>query len=279
MLVRRSTLDEVGGIDVNFPTGDDIDLSIRFLKAGYLLQVDKTVFVYHHGFQTGERLYGGPSKPGGWNSPTMTDDTNRMIINKHGFKAWWRTMCKGFWEGWGANRGQEIYDKTHHGKGCEDAAVLSSVNGCPPDEILEIGCGGRKTVEGSIGLDKEKKGTPIPFTGRSSVADVVADAQDPLPFNGKKFQVIIARHVLEHCVDVVGALDSWKDALADDGTMIISVPDERISHTIFLNGDHVHAFTPDSLTKIVQGAGLDVTKTSDLYGSDSFTLEIRKDLQ
>ena len=279
MLVRRSALDEVGGIDASFPTGDDIDLSIRFLKAGYLLQVDRTVFVYHHGFQTGTRLYGGPDKPGGWNSPTMTDDTNKHIIQKHGFKAWWWTMCKGFWDGWGKGREEEINGKANAGKGSEDVAVLESVNGCMPQEILEIGCGGRKTVEGCVGLDREVKGTPIPFTGRSSIADIVADAQYPLPLDGKKFKIIIARHVLEHCIDVMGALSSWKDALDDDGVMIISVPDERIAHTILLNGDHVHAFTPGSLTKIVTSAGFEVTKTSDLYGADSFTLAMRKGLQ
>lgn len=276
MLVRRSALDEVGGIDTNFPTGDDIDLSIRFLKANYILQVDRTVFVYHHGFQTGNRLYGDHTKPGGWNSAKMTEDTNRMLINKHGFKAWWWTMCKTFWNGWGADRESEIFEQCHAGKRSEDDVVLSSVNGCKPEEILEIGCGGRKTVEGCVGLDKEKAGTPIPFTGRNSVADVVADAQKPLPFNGRKFKVIIARHVLEHCVDVMGALNSWKETLDDDGTMIISVPDERIADTILLNGDHVHAFTPDSLVKIVESAGLEVMKTSDKYGADSFTLEMRK---
>jgi len=276
MLVRRSALDEVGGIDLNFPTGDDIDLSIRFLKAGYILQVDRTVFVYHHGFQTGIRLYGDHTKPGGWNSPKMTNDTNRMLINKHGFKAWWLTMCRSFWNGWAAGRENEIFKDIHAGKQSEDEIVLSSVNGCSPEEILEIGCGGRKTVDGCVGLDKEKPGTPIPFTGKCSVADIVADAQNPLPFNGRKFKVIIARHVLEHCVDVMGALDSWKDTLDDDGTMIISVPDERIADTILLNGDHVHAFTPESLVKIVESAGLKVTKQSDLYGADSFTLEMRK---
>lgn len=100
VLVKRSALKDIGGIDDSFQTGDDIDLSIRFLKKGYSLLADKSVFVYHHGFQTGKKLYGGPEKPGGWNSKKMTDDTNRHIIQKHGFKAYWLTMCKSFQEGW-----------------------------------------------------------------------------------------------------------------------------------------------------------------------------------
>ena len=138
----------------------------------------------------------------------------------------------------------------HYGKGKEDVAVLSSVNGCDPSDILEIGCGGRATVEGSVLLDKETKGTDIPFTGRKCVADIQADAQLPLPLDGKQFKIVIARHVLEHCVDVVGALRSWRDAMTDDGVMIISVPDESLTKTIVLNSEHVHAFTPKSLSNI-----------------------------
>ena len=52
------------------------------------------IFIYHHGFQTGEKLHGKPSKPGGWNSRKMSDDTNRHLIQKHGFIRWWKTMCK-----------------------------------------------------------------------------------------------------------------------------------------------------------------------------------------
>jgi glycosyltransferase involved in cell wall biosynthesis/predicted SAM-dependent methyltransferase len=276
MLLRRSTLDEVGGVDETFDTGDDIDLSIRFLKAGYIMIVDKSIFVYHHGFQTGEKLYGTPDKPGGWNSRDMTVSTNKHLIQKHGFMAWWKTMCRSLAQGWFKDDMARYQNIVHRGKDVETEVVLSSVNGCSPSDVLEIGCGGLKTIEGCIGLDKEKRGEPIPSTGRNSIADIVADAQEPLPLNGKKYKVIIARHVLEHCVDVIGALESWKDALADDGVMIISVPDERIADTILLNSDHVHAFTTESLCKIIKVAGMQVTKVSDNYSADSFTIEVRK---
>ena len=52
------------------------------------------VFIYHHGFQTGEKVHGKPSKPGGWNSRTMSDETNKHLIQKHGFIRWWKTMCR-----------------------------------------------------------------------------------------------------------------------------------------------------------------------------------------
>ena len=58
--------------------------------------------------------------------------------------------------------------------------------------------------------------------------------------------------------------------------MIISVPDESTANTIHLNSEHVHAFTAESLTNIIEVVGMKVTKTSVGYGPDSFTLEIRK---
>lgn len=279
MLTRRSTLDEIGGVDETFPTGDDIDLSIRFLKNGYFLVTNRKSFVFHHGFQTGIKLYGGPEKPGGWNSPKMVDDTNKHLIQKHGFIAWRNTMCLSLRDGWLKDSDVKTFRDHNPNMGLESNVVLSSVNGCDPSEILEIGCGGVKTVEGSVGLDKEIAGVHIPCSDKDSVADIVADAQDPLPLNGKKFKIIIARHVLEHCVDVVSALRNWSDALEDDGVMIISVPDESLANTIALNSEHVHAFTAKSLTNIINAVGMKVTKTSEGYSTDSFTLEVKKKTQ
>ena len=92
MLVRRKALDECGGVKPEWEHGDDIDLSIRIRSKGYGLVVDKGVFVFHHGFQTGNRLYGGPDKPGGWNSKSNIDETNMALIGEHGFLEWWNTM-------------------------------------------------------------------------------------------------------------------------------------------------------------------------------------------
>ena len=93
LLIRRSALDQVGGIDTTLPGGDDIDLSIRLRQAGYTLVCDRTSFVYHYGFRTGERVHGGPNTAGGWNSSEMISATANALIAKHGeaaFSAAWR---------------------------------------------------------------------------------------------------------------------------------------------------------------------------------------------
>jgi len=93
LLVRRSALDHVGGIDTTLPGGDDIDLSIRLRQAGYTLVCDRTSFVYHYGFRTGHRVHGGPEIPGGWNSSEMIQRTRDALIAKLGQSAFseaWR---------------------------------------------------------------------------------------------------------------------------------------------------------------------------------------------
>jgi GT2 family glycosyltransferase len=82
--VRRSDLDAAGGIDESLPGGDDLDLSIRLRDLGKRLLIDRDVFIYHHGFKTGERVEGGPSQDGGWNSISKIEKTNHALINKHG---------------------------------------------------------------------------------------------------------------------------------------------------------------------------------------------------
>lgn len=87
-MLRREALDKAGGVDDSLPNhGDDIDLSIRIRNQGYVLVVDRTVFVFHHGFKTGERVL-----PGYWNSMKMQDKTNHSLIRKHGLRQYLATM-------------------------------------------------------------------------------------------------------------------------------------------------------------------------------------------
>lgn len=92
MLLRRATLDEVGGVDTKLPGGDDFDISIRLRNAGYTLKIQPQSFIIHHGFKTGIRVNGDQNVDGGWNSPQMQERTNKGLIQKHGFKAFFGAM-------------------------------------------------------------------------------------------------------------------------------------------------------------------------------------------
>ena len=86
MIVRRDSLEKAGGIDKSLPGGDDLDLSIRLRDLGQYLLIDRNVFVYHHGFKTGERVEGNHTQENGWNSVQKIERTNHALIRKHGLK-------------------------------------------------------------------------------------------------------------------------------------------------------------------------------------------------
>lgn len=92
VMLRRKDLDAVGGIDIEAPGGDDLDLSIRLRKAGKKLVINPKAFLIHHAFKTGERVRGPRDVANGWNSKEMTERTNRWLIQKHGFKTFLQTF-------------------------------------------------------------------------------------------------------------------------------------------------------------------------------------------
>jgi len=70
--------------------------------------------------------------------------------------------------------------------------------------------------------------------------DHVGDAADLSRFADGQFQMIYASHVLEHFPylrNLVPTLIEWARVLADDGKMLISVPDMDVLCRIFLDKD------------------------------------------
>ena len=245
MLVRRSALEQVGGVDDTLPGGDDLDLSIRLRKAGYKLICDKNAFVYHHGFKTGERVKGGPETVGGWNSVQMMERTNFALMNKHGLRAWIECMnqitsYQNPWDAW-----------------IEDSEGMLCKNYIQGDKVLEIGCGMRKTIPSAIGLDRIPKGQQVPGVaiGFISEADIVADAQGPFPIESGTFDTVLARHILEHLTPTVKALGEWGRVLKNGGRLIITVPNHELRNTIPMNFEHCSSFTPRSLNDLMSVLG------------------------
>ena len=241
MLVRKEALDKIGGLDESFNTGDDIDLSIRLRSEGYSLINTRNTFVYHHGFQTGEVLYGKPDEPGGWNSLQMTEQTNDHLIQKHGFKKWWRTMV----------RPEEIREQTEH-VDAEGDLIRSFVKA---GDVVELGCGGVRTVEGSTVVDRVAKGEDIPFVTQSSIADIECDLNNSFPLLEDAYDTVIARHIIEHCTDPIHFVLECKRILRKKGKLIIAVPDEDMVNGVEINPEHIHVFTKDSLKNLGEVCG------------------------
>lgn len=258
VMVRRSHLEEVGGIDTMLPGGDDFDLSIRLRKAGKHLVVDPGAFIIHHGFKTGTRVKGNHTTAGGWNSQEMSDRTNKYLISKHGFKEWWKSIS-----------GLSYESNPGISSDLEGDLVRSFVSS--DQRVIELGCGPKKTIPGSVGVDRVPNGEVIPhLQGQISVADIVTDVQQDLPLEEGAFDAVVARHILEHCIDSVGTIQRWKKVVRPGGKLIVAVPDERVTKSIPLNPEHCHAFSPESLKNLMEACGFKEIRSESAKNGVSF---------
>jgi len=245
LMVRREDLDAAGGVDDSLPGGDDLDLSIRLRKLGKYLVCDRHAFVYHHGFKSGTRKHGDY-----WNSAEMTQKTNDALIRKHGLKAFWETITTP-----SKPRYEQIYRHDIEGE-----LVRRLIVG---EKVLELGCGAQKTVDTAVGVDFIEKGKPVPGLGGAvSVADIVADVTERLPVE-PIYDTVIARHILEHCLNPVRTIGYWKEALKPGGRLIVAVPDQSLQSTIPLNFQHVHAYTKESVKDLMESLGWETVGVED----------------
>lgn len=87
MIVKVKALWDLGGIQgvpaSDTTLGDDVDLCIRINRARKKMVIDRRVFVYHHAFKTGTRIYGGARKDGGWNSLSMVSEVVQKLLLKY----------------------------------------------------------------------------------------------------------------------------------------------------------------------------------------------------
>lgn len=161
----------------------------------------------------------------------------------------------------------------------ERIAVLRRV--LPPDgPVLEVGCGPRKTAVEWTGVDLVpggRNGTTGNARGRPSQADVAAKGQR-LPFRDGAFGAVVARHNLEHYVDLVEVLDEWRRVVRPGGALVVVVPDEDTysGRTVSLDPTHFHAFTPASLARLLDLVGWEVTDSEPCVDNWSFVLSARR---
>ena len=256
MMVRRSALDEVGGIDCGLPGGDDIDLSMRLRQAGYTLMVRNDLFIFHHGEVTGRAVHGDK-----WNSTDMSERTNNALIAKHGLKPWFHTL---------GSQGEPTTWALHNVTQRENETCAGWVS---PEgtRVLDMGCGERLTVPWAIGVDQYFEGDVTPWRHKSK-AQIVADIFRPMPmFEDDSADCIVGRHVLEHCIDIVTVLREWTRILKSGGKLVVASPNEEIVDGVPLDVTHLHGLTPNSMRTMAEAAGLrQVAYTPDCGNQLSF---------
>lgn len=94
----------------------------------------------------------------------------------------------------------------------------------PKKWICEVGCGDKKVIKESIGIDIRKTGE----------IDIVADARN-LPFKENCFYHVYSSHVIEHFshIEVKDVLREWIRVLKEGGTFELRCPDLRARALIF----------------------------------------------
>jgi 2-polyprenyl-3-methyl-5-hydroxy-6-metoxy-1,4-benzoquinol methylase len=130
---------------------------------------------------------------------------------------------------------------------------------------LEIGCGGCMVLH-----ELQKRGLrvlgvdPGPLALRSGKKWDIPIVSDVFPSTRiqERYDLILHTDVLEHVVDPLAFLRSQRDALTDDGLLLISIPDctesiQRGDISLVLH-QHLNYFDAESLAAIVAGAGFEV---------------------
>ena len=244
MVIRTDALKMIGGLDESLPGGDDLDTSIRLRKSGYELVIERAAYLHHIGQQTGSRV-----QEGYWDSIEHWEATNNAIIKKHGIRAWYVTLNAQIYSG---KTAESRYN-------AEGDWVSSWVDSYKDGVVLNAGSGASNL---GIGMDKAKPGESGAGGRKFNEADpdMVGDVQE-VPLVDKSVDLVVASHLFEHITDPVELLGEWRRTLKDDGKMIIVCPDESKMPTMVLDHTHKHAYTADSMKRLLEVSGWDCVET------------------
>lgn len=139
-------------------------------------------------------------------------------------------------------------------------AALSALLTPQVERVLEVGC-----AEGALG-EAIKARFPLAYDGLELSQDrELARARLDQVFQtyanqveSQPYDLIVSFHVLEHIPDPAEELRAWSRLLATGGKLLIEVP-HQAGHPLLdndRNPEHLHQFTPASLTVLLAHCGL-----------------------
>jgi SAM-dependent methyltransferase len=145
---------------------------------------------------------------------------------------------------------------------------------------IDVGCGSNKTHPGAIGVDLTPKGVQGQHGNQRlqlSEAEIVSPGDDLSVFDDNSLDYVVERHNLEHYLDPVNALLEWRRVLRVGGALGMVVPDDAAVDTIPLDPTHKHAFTMDSLARLISVVeGFEIVTNRVCIPGWSFVLIARK---
>lgn len=145
-------------------------------------------------------------------------------------------------------------------KMAERAAAVEKLLTSGVRRILEVGC-----AEGALGqVIKASRDVVYDGIELSQDAHQARDVLDHVfqtpaaSIKSTSYDLIVSFHVLEHIAALAKELRAWRDLLAPGGHVLVEVP-HRSGNPLLVtdfNPEHLHQFTPASLTVLLAAHGL-----------------------
>ena len=134
--------------------------------------------------------------------------------------------------------------------------------------ILDIGCGRGVLLNGFRDLGHRVLGIERAGSGFESLPDIETQSLQELITAGKKFDIIVLWHVLEHLPEPLRTLQEVGQLLNDNGSLFVEVPNfgglqSRLFGANWFHLDvprHLYHFTPTSLATMVTMAGFSIVR-------------------
>lgn len=105
---------------------------------------------------------------------------------------------------------------------------------------------------------------------RKNFYHVLGNAETP-PFKERSFDVVYSGEIIEHLLNPHVALQAWRDALKDNGHLIVTTPNlKRLinrarRHELPLSKEHVNEMSLDDAVALLKKTGFDILKKRGIY--------------
>ena len=175
---------------------------------------------------------------------------------------------------------QELhYDKDARRRLNSARHIVRHIEGVhPPGRLVDVGCARGFVVQAAKERGWDAYGVEL---SRQVVEDctarglqVVEGSMAHLPFSDGFFDVVHARHVLEHDIELWRSLGEMRRVLRDGGLLFLTVPDagapkvrrRGAGYARFWKIDHMLAFTAQTLERALAQAGFAAVRTPPFAG-------------
>lgn len=152
--------------------------------------------------------------------------------------------------------------------------VLSKVAQDRKLSVAEIGCGGgwnllpfHQRGDATVGFDYDEG---YLAAGRSQGLDLRAGGLEMALAGGKRYDVVILSHVVEHFMAPVADLQKIQRLLANDGLLFIEVPNLfAVTRNLlrYWQSAHTYSFVPATLRQLLQRSGYEEVAMDDAIAS------------